>query len=105
MRHLVRDLVDLLPNTKKESKVDRKEARDVIEELCFDLSCNNFLFFEQHKQKDLFMWLCKSPSGPSVKFMVSNIHTTEELKLTGNCLKYSRPLLSFDSGFESTPCL
>lgn len=51
------------------------------------------------------MWLCKSPSGPSVKFLVSNIHTTEELKLTGNCLKYSRPLLSFDAGFDTTPCL
>jgi ribosome biogenesis protein BRX1 len=46
MRHLVQDLTNLLPNTKKESKVDRKEAKDVIEELCFDLSCNNLMFFE-----------------------------------------------------------
>jgi ribosome biogenesis protein BRX1 len=26
-----------------------------------------------------------------------------ELKFTGNCLKGSRPLLSFDPTFESTP--
>ena len=37
------------------------------------------------------------PSGPSAKFLVENIHTLEELKLTGNCLKGSRPLLNFDA--------
>ena len=51
------------------------------------------------------MWLNKSPSGPSIKFAVSNITTTDELKLTGNCLKYSRPLLSFDGAFDSEPHL
>lgn len=51
------------------------------------------------------MWLAKSPSGPSIKFQVSNIHTSDELKLTGNCLKWSRPLLSFDGGFETEPHL
>jgi len=91
-----------MPNTKKESKIDRKKAKETISDLCFDLSCNNLLFFEQHKHKDLFMWLCKSPNGPSAKFLVSNIHTTEELKLTGNCLKFSRPLLSFDGAFEQS---
>lgn len=60
------------------------------------------MFFEQRKHRDLYMWLSKSPSGPSAKFLVTNIHTTEELKLTGNCLKYSRPLLSFDKGFEAS---
>ena len=32
-----------------------------------------------------------------------NIHTTNELKMTGNCLKGSRPLLSFDENFNSSP--
>jgi ribosome biogenesis protein BRX1 len=27
------------------------------------------------------------------------------LKLTGNCLKYSRPMLSFDQAFDTTPFL
>ena len=48
------------------------------------------------------MWASKSPNGPSIKFLVTNIHTTGELKLTGNCLKYSRPLLSFDGGFDDS---
>ena len=102
MRHLVKDLCDQIPNTKLESKLNRKHVGDVIDEMCFEKSCNNCMFFEQRKQKDLFMWLAKSPAGPSAKFMVTNIHTSDELKLTGNCLKYSRPLLSFDVGFEKS---
>jgi ribosome biogenesis protein BRX1 len=47
----------------------------------------------------------KSPEGPSIKFSVQNIHTADELKMTGNCLKYSRPLLSFDSSFNAEPYL
>lgn len=31
-----------------------------------------------------------------------NIHTSDELKLSGNCLKFSRPLLSFDAGFDKS---
>jgi len=33
---------------------------------------------------------------------VQNVHTMDELKMTGNCLKGSRGLLSFDQGFEET---
>lgn len=43
-----------------------------------------------------------TPSGPTVKFHATNIHTMDELKLTGNCLKGSRPLLSFDSAFDQS---
>jgi ribosome biogenesis protein BRX1 len=51
------------------------------------------------------MWILKSPDGPSLKFAVQNIQTADELKLSGNCLKYSRPLLSFDAAFDSLPHL
>lgn len=33
------------------------------------------------------------------------MHTTSELHFPGNCLKGSRPLLSFDSSFTTTPAL
>lgn len=33
------------------------------------------------------------------------VHTMEELHFTGNCLKGSRPLLSFDAAFDSEPYL
>lgn len=43
----------------------------------------------------------KAPNGPSIKFRVENIHTLDELKITGNCLKGSRPILSFDGSFDA----
>jgi ribosome biogenesis protein BRX1 len=33
------------------------------------------------------------------------VHTMEELHFTGNCLKGSRPILSFDASFDSAPHL
>lgn len=33
---------------------------------------------------------------------VQNVHTMDELKMTGNCLKGSRGLVSFDSAFDET---
>ncbi|TRY65214.1 hypothetical protein DNTS_009432 [Danionella cerebrum] len=34
---------------------------------------------------------------------LSAVHTLAELKMTGNCLKGSRPLLSFDPSFDAEP--
>ncbi|GME90766.1 unnamed protein product [Ambrosiozyma monospora] len=59
------------------------------------------MYFECRKHQDLYLWLSKPPNGPTVKFHVQNLHTMEELNFTGNCLKGSRPLLSFDKAFES----
>lgn len=64
------DIIDLLPHAKKECKVERKIAKNVIDELCFERSCNNCLYFESRKDKDFYLWLSKSPSGPSMKFSV-----------------------------------
>jgi len=36
---------------------------------------------------------------------INAVHTMEELHFTGNCLKGSRPLLSFDANFDSAPHL
>ena len=99
------DIMDMLPHCKKENKIERKIAKDSLNDLCFQRSCNNCLFLEARKKRDFFIWAIKSPEGPSVKFSVQNIHTMDELKLTGNCLKFSRPLLSFDSAFNSAPHL
>jgi ribosome biogenesis protein BRX1 len=38
--------------------------------------------------------------GPTVKFHVTNVHTMDELRLTGNCMKGSRAVLTFDSNFD-----
>lgn len=52
------------------------------------------------KKKDFYMWISQVPNGPSIKFLVLNIHTMGELKMTGNCLRGARPLLSFDPQFN-----
>lgn len=38
-----------------------------------------------------------------VRFHVLNVHTMDELKLTGNSMLGSRPLLNFDAKFDQTP--
>eukprot|EP00941_MAST-03F_sp_MAST-3F-sp1_P002250 g2250.t1 len=104
-RHLMLDLRKLLPHHKKEVKFDERNKLYEITEICEVKSCKSCMFFECRKKKDLYMWLAKAPSGPSVRFHVENIHTMEELKFTGNCLLGSRPLVVFDKAFDSAPHL
>ena len=72
----------------------------MINEIAQAKSADTTLFFDVRKKKDLFLWASKTPRGPSVKFHVVNVHTMEELRLTGNALKGSRPVLSFDRAFD-----
>ncbi|CAN9504294.1 unnamed protein product [Ophioblennius macclurei] len=102
-RHLMQDLRTMMPHSKADTKMDRKDKLLVINEVCEIKNCNKCLFFEAKKKQDLYMWVANSPNGPSAKFLVQNIHTLAELKMTGNCLKGSRPLLSFDPKFDSEP--
>jgi ribosome biogenesis protein BRX1 len=55
------------------------------------------------KKKDIYMWISQLPNGPSAKFLIENVHTMNELKLTGNCLLGSRPIISFDMSMEDHP--
>jgi len=103
-RHLMMDLRALLPHSKKESKMERKvNVSEMIPEICELRNCNNCIYFEMRKKQDLYMWISKMPTGPSVKFLIENIHTMSELKFTGNSLKGSRPLLNFDQAFDTQP--
>jgi ribosome biogenesis protein BRX1 len=38
-----------------------------------------------------------------VNIFVVSVYTMAELKFTGNCLKGSRPVLSFDENFTTKP--
>ncbi|URD95172.1 ribosome biogenesis protein BRX1 [Musa troglodytarum] len=103
-RHLMLNVVSLLPHCKKDSKVESKESKGAtLNELIELRNYSSCLFFECRKQKDLYLWMVKCPSGPSVKFLVNAVHTMEELKLTGNHLKGSRPILTFSSNFDKEP--
>jgi ribosome biogenesis protein BRX1 len=98
---LIKDLVRLLPHSKKEAKVDRKKHFNALNDLADLHSCNNVLYLESRKNT-CFLWLGHYPEGPSVKFLVENLHTSDEMRLTGNCLKSSRPVLSFDNSFKTS---
>ncbi|XP_040276924.1 ribosome biogenesis protein BRX1 homolog [Bufo bufo] len=104
-RHLMQDLRTLMPHAKADTKMDRKDKLFVINEVCEMKNCNKCIYFEAKKKQDLYMWISNAPEGPSAKFLVQNIHTLAELKMTGNCLKGSRPLLSFDPAFDRDPYL
>ncbi|KFD50819.1 hypothetical protein M514_08257 [Trichuris suis] len=104
-RHLMIDLISLMPHARTESKMDKKDKISSINEICEMKNCRKCIYFESRKKKDLYMWLANVPRGPTAKFLVQNVHTMLELKLTGNCLKGSRPLLSFDTRFNDEPFL
>eukprot|EP00914_Ancora_sagittata_P027858 GHVO01054526.1.p1 GENE.GHVO01054526.1~~GHVO01054526.1.p1 ORF type:complete len:342 (+),score=69.32 GHVO01054526.1:203-1228(+) len=102
-RHLMNDLKRLMPHHKSEVKWEKKQSFDEIPDICEMASCNNCVFFEARRGSELYMWVSRVPHGPTFKCQILNIHTLGELKLTGNCLLHSRPLLSFDSSFDDVP--
>lgn len=121
-RHLLNDIASLLPHGRKDVKFDSKSKLYELNELAELYNCNNVLFFEARKGKDLYVWLSKVPNGPTIKMHLQNrkrhtsagptdeltlgvVHTMEELHFTGNCLKGSRPILSFDGAFDKQPHL
>ncbi|XP_037720679.1 ribosome biogenesis protein BRX1 homolog [Drosophila subpulchrella] len=106
-RHLMKDIKTLMPHHRTESKMERSKTLSVVNEMCEMKHCNKALLFEGRRKKDLYMWVSNTAgsTGPSAKFLIENIHTMAELKMTGNCLRGSRPLLSFDSKFDELPHL
>ncbi|CAM6009456.1 unnamed protein product [Sphagnum balticum] len=105
-RHLMMDVMALLPHSKKDVKVQAKDNKSsTLNELTDLKGCSSCLLFECRKKKDLYMWLSKSPNGPSAKFLLKAVHTMEELKLTGNHLKGARAILSFSGEFDQHPHL
>lgn len=99
-RHLMEDIKKLMPHHKTEPKMERSKTLSVINEICEFKNCSKAILFEGRQKRDLYIWMANISDGPSVKFLVENVYTMSELKLTGNCLRGSRPLLSFDTSFE-----
>jgi len=100
-RHLCDDIRKMLPHHKVEPKFNKRDSLKEINEICELKSCNNVIYFESRKHQDLYMWLGRVPQGPCMKFQVLNIHTTLEVRLAGNCLLGSRPILHFDKSFSN----
>ena len=100
------DIKKMLPNHKAESKFDKKTDFREIAEICELKSCNNCVFIETRKgARNCYMHVARVPTGPTFKFQLFNVHTSAEVKLSGNCLLGSRPLLNFDAVFDTKPHL
>lgn len=107
-RHLLKDLKTLMPHHKAEPKMERWKTLAIINEMAEMKHCNKALLFEGRHKRDLYMWLANTAEGdggPSVKFLIESLSTMGELRLTGNALRGSRPLLSFNDEFNSEPFL
>ena len=60
-RHLMQDLRMLMPHSKADTKMDRKDKLFVINEVCEMKNCNKCIYSEAKKKQDLYMWLSNSP--------------------------------------------
>ncbi|EER07603.1 Brix domain-containing protein 2, partial [Perkinsus marinus ATCC 50983] len=101
-RHLLEDIKRICVHSKSEPKVEKKQRLQDIKEICELKSCNNCIYMECRKSQYCYMWMGCMPNGPTAKFQIHNVHTLGEMKLTGNCLRGSRPLLHFDAAFDNT---
>ena len=72
IRHLMQDFIDLCPNSKKDVKIAEKSRLESVNEVCEMKGCNLAMFFEARKGKDFYLWLARSPDGPSMKFHMLN---------------------------------
>jgi len=104
-RHLLNDLVSMLPHSRKDAKLDTKNRLGYLNEVAELYNCNGVVFFEARKRMDLYLWLGRVANGPCVKFHLMNLHTMSELNFTGNALRGSRAIVSFDAGFDTTPAM
>jgi ribosome biogenesis protein BRX1 len=71
-RHLLNDIASMLPHSRKDAKFDSKSRLSSLNELAEIMNCNNVLFFEARKGKDLYVWASAVPNGPTVKFHLQN---------------------------------
>ncbi|KAG5455984.1 MAG: hypothetical protein BJ554DRAFT_4397 [Olpidium bornovanus] len=55
-----------------DSKLDTKSNLKLINELAELNNCNGSMFFEARRREDLYLWLAKTPNGPSFKFQVQD---------------------------------
>uniref|UniRef100_A0A915IEL2 Ribosome biogenesis protein BRX1 homolog n=1 Tax=Romanomermis culicivorax TaxID=13658 RepID=A0A915IEL2_ROMCU len=63
-RHLMNDLKTLLPHSKGDSKVDKKEKVVCLNEVAEMRNCSKCIYFESRKKDDLYMWMA-NVDGPS----------------------------------------
>jgi ribosome biogenesis protein BRX1 len=96
------DFLGLIPHAKKEQSMPPSDFVH-LEEIAGDRHCDVAAVFEtRHRRvnRECYFWIARVPDGPSVNFFIEDAQSIKDLKLIGNCLKGSRPILQFDPGLE-----
>lgn len=99
-RQLIKDFIQILPHCKTDSKLEKREIQEQIKSICQMNSATNYMYFE-NRGKKTFLYIGKYPEGPTIKYLIKNCVAGNDLRYTGNCLKSSRPILSFGSEFQN----
>lgn len=66
----------MMPHSRKDTKFDSKSKLWLLNENALLHNCNNVMFFEARKGKDLYMWIAASPNGPCCK---ASLHGIKEM--------------------------
>lgn len=101
-RHLLRDLLQLLPHCRRGGKVSSDDGLSLIVEACEEAHCGTALLLDARDPRRLYLWAANCPDGPSAMFRVANVHTIAELRLEARSARGARSVLTFDPGFGAS---
>uniref|UniRef100_A0A7S0LPP0 Brix domain-containing protein n=1 Tax=Coccolithus braarudii TaxID=221442 RepID=A0A7S0LPP0_9EUKA len=99
-RHLLRDLLRLLPHAIESSKLDTDDGLEQVVGKCEDSDCSSAMLLDCRDRRRVYMWLANCPEGPSAMLRVLNMHTVAELKLDARRVLGARNVLVFDPVFS-----
>jgi hypothetical protein len=96
---LLDDLRRMMPCSRNDNKFDKKTPLSDIVEMCEIKNCDHALYLQSTVigkrrkiiDKGLYFYLGATSEGPTFKFKLGSIHTLNDFKQTGNCLRHSRP--------------
>jgi ribosome biogenesis protein BRX1 len=71
-RHLLQDIRAVLPHHKKDTKFDTKDKVSTLNEIADLKNCNTCIYLEIRRKTDCYMWISRTPNGPSARFYVEN---------------------------------
>lgn len=94
------DLERLIPHNKKESKFTTALPVSALMEVIRLRTCDHALYWEMRQRTELILWAASYPEGPTVKFQVANLSTSDRMRYQGNFHRFTRPILSFSHEFD-----
>lgn len=101
-RHLMRDLLRLMPHGRSAGKISAEGGLQEAVQLSEEANCQSALLLDARDPRQLYLWAAGCPSGPSAMFRVLNVHTVAELKFGARRVAGVRSLLAFDRAFEAS---